>query len=65
MPSKNKDEIIYPFLNFNNVVIEDWEWLSDFNLHFIMDVNTSACMLIHVSKTLAPNVNMHYLGYVE
>ena len=34
------DDITYPFLNFNRATIEDWEWLSNFIPHLIMDVIT-------------------------
>ena len=37
------DEIIYPFLNFNNCTVEVWEWISNFNLHFTIDVITYLC----------------------
>ena len=35
------DEITYPFPNFNGGVVEVWGWVSNFILHFIMDVITS------------------------
>ena len=38
MLSKEWDEIIYPFPNFNGTTVEDWEWLSNCILHFLMDV---------------------------
>ena len=32
------DEITYPFTNFNDCTVEVWEWISNFNTRFIMDV---------------------------
>ena len=43
MPNKVLDEIIYPFQNVNGSTIEVWKWISDFILHFIMDVITYPC----------------------
>ena len=40
MHSKVWNEITYPFLNFNGCTVEVLEWISDFILHFIMDVIT-------------------------
>ena len=39
VPSKVWDEITNQFLNFNGATIEVWEWMSNFNAHFLMDVN--------------------------
>ena len=38
------DEITYPFPNVNDATVEVWEWISNFILHFIMDVITYPCM---------------------
>ena len=40
MPSYVLDESTFPFSNFNGATIEVWEWMSNFNLHFIIDVIT-------------------------
>ena len=34
------DEIVYPFLNFNDATGEAWEWISNFIPHFTMEVIT-------------------------
>ena len=31
-------EITFPFPNFNGATVEVWEWISNFILHFIMDL---------------------------
>ena len=52
-PSKVRDEINYPFLNFNSETVEVWEWISTFISHIIMDVITKSMLqlkLNHVSK---------------
>ena len=38
MPNKVWDEIIYPYPNFNNNIIEFWEWVNNFIQQFIMYV---------------------------
>ena len=43
MLSKVRDEITYPFLNFNGETVEVKEWISNYILHFIMDVITYPC----------------------
>ena len=43
MLNKVRDEITYPFLNFNSETVEVEEWKSNFIPHFIMDVITYAC----------------------
>ena len=40
MYSKVKDEIPFPFTNFNGCTVEVWEWIRNFILLFIMDVIT-------------------------
>ena len=40
MPSKVWDEITYPLANFSSSIVEVWEWISHFILHYIMDVFT-------------------------
>ena len=42
-PNKVWDEITYPFLNFHRYTVEVCEWLSQFILHFVMDVITYSC----------------------
>ena len=37
MASKIRDEIIYPFTNFNGAAVEVWEWRRNFIPYFIMD----------------------------
>ena len=38
-------EIIYPFPNFNDFIVEIWEWISNFISDFIMDViSNSSCV---------------------
>ena len=37
------DEITCPFSNFHGVAIEDWEWISNFFLHFTWHVITYLC----------------------
>ena len=38
MPSKVRDEITYPFPNFNGPTDEVWGWISNFTPPFKMDV---------------------------
>ena len=38
------DEITYPFLNFNGIAAEVWEWISNFTLHFTEFVITYPCL---------------------
>ena len=38
-----RDEIIYPFSNFNGVIVEVWEWISSFIPHFLRDEITYPC----------------------
>ena len=40
MPNKVRDEITYPFINFNGGTAEVWEWIGNFIQHFVMDVIT-------------------------
>ena len=42
MPIEPWDEVTYPFPNFSDAAIDDWEWISDFISHFIMNVFTYA-----------------------
>ena len=59
------DEITYPFPNFNGDTIEVWEWISNFNPHFIWHVITYPCWnvdLIHVSKRGCSHVSTNGLG---
>ena len=37
------DEFAYLFLNFNGATVEVKEWISNFILHFIMDVIAYPC----------------------
>ena len=43
MPINVWDEITYPFPNFNGAAVEVWEWISNFILHFLLDVIISPC----------------------
>ena len=43
MPGKVWDEITYPFLNFNGCTDEVKECISNFILHFIIDMITYPC----------------------
>ena len=43
MSSLAWDEITYSFPNFNSATVEVWEWISNFNWHFMMDVITYPC----------------------
>ena len=38
MPINVWDEITYPFPNFNGCTVKVWEWISNFIIHFIVDV---------------------------
>ena len=57
MPSKEYDDITYPFPNFNSCTIETHHWnlmvqlecISSFTPHFIMDV-----LFIHVGIKVNP-----------
>ena len=40
MPSKVRDEITYPFQNYNGCTVEVWKWISNFIPYFIMDAIT-------------------------
>ena len=40
MPSKVWNEITHLFPNFNGAVVGVWEWISNFIIHFMMDVIT-------------------------
>ena len=46
MPIKALYEITNPFPNFNGGTVEVWEWISNFILHFIIDVTT----FIHIER---------------
>ena len=43
MHSKVWGEITNPFSNLNGADIEDWEWISNFNPHFIIDTIIYPC----------------------
>ena len=43
IPGKMWGEITNPFQNFNGCTAEVYEWISNFILHFIIDVNTYPC----------------------
>ena len=43
MPNEVWDETTYPFPNFNDATVEVWEWISNLNPHFIMDIITYPC----------------------
>ena len=42
MPSEVRD-VTYPFSNFNCCTVEIWEWIRNFNAHFMMGVITYPC----------------------
>ena len=46
------DGITNPFPNFNGAIVEAWEWISNFTLHFIIDVTTAITVIksIHINK---------------
>ena len=48
MPSKRWDEVTNPLPNINGGIVEVWEWLSNFILHFMMDVITNPYFMIIV-----------------
>ena len=51
-----RDEIIYPFLNCNNVTVEVWEWIGNFISQFAGHVVTYPCWkLSHVSTIKEPH----------
>ena len=53
MPSKMWGEITYPFLNFNCVSIEIYDWISNFVPHLIINIATNPSMgskLNHIGK---------------
>ena len=39
-PNKAWDGITYSFPNFNGAIVEVWGWISNFILHYTMDVIT-------------------------
>ena len=43
MPRKMRDEIMYPFPNFNGTTVEVSELISNFIPHFMIDVITYPC----------------------
>ena len=43
MHNKVWDKITYPFPNFNDYIVEVWEWISNYIPHFKMDVITYPC----------------------
>ena len=43
MTYKVWDEITYPFPNFKGTTFEVWEWISNFILHFMVDMITYPC----------------------
>ena len=43
IPRKVWDEITYSVPNFNGYTVEVWEWISNFTLHFMMDVIIFPC----------------------
>ena len=50
MPNKAWGEITYRFPNFNDRTVEVWERISNFVLHFIMDVITYIHAVIKVNR---------------
>ena len=40
---KARDDITYPFPNFNSTTVEVWEWISSPMPHFMLDVITYPC----------------------
>ena len=38
---KLRDEIPYPFPNFNGATVEVWEWMSNFTLHLACDYSST------------------------
>ena len=43
LPCQLWDENTYPFPNFNDCIVEVWEWISYFLQHFIMNASTYPC----------------------
>ena len=41
--NKVRDELTYPFLNFDGCIVEAWEWISNFTPYFMMDMITYPC----------------------
>ena len=58
------DEVTYPSLNVNGYSVEVWEWISNFFLHFIMDVNNYSCwdVLAELTNGRGVLINIVYLG---
>ena len=52
MPNIVWDEITYPFPNFNGVTFEDWERISNFTPHYIMDKITYPCLGLKLTNAL-------------
>ena len=40
------DEIIYSFSNFNDAVVEGWEWIGDFIAFFTGQMITYPCWIL-------------------
>ena len=55
------DEISYQFPNFNGCTIEDWEWISDFILHFTRHVITYFGLIL-VKGTLCVPLQWRHNG---
>ena len=63
MPSNVRDEITYPFPNFNGCTIEVWKWISNFIQHFIMGIITYKVGPVHYISS-QPLCNQH-VGWLE
>ena len=50
MLNKMWDKITYPFANLNGYTVEVWEWISNLNPQFIMNVIMMGFKWIHASK---------------
>ena len=55
MPSKDRDDITYPFPNLHGTAVEVWEWISNFIAHFIMQ------LLIHAGIKVYPFIKRGYM----
>ena len=60
MSIKRRDQITYPFPNFNGCTVEVWDWISNFIMQFTMDaitspwVNGSTFLIARITATTMP-----------
>ena len=62
IPSKVWDEMTYPFPNFNGATVEVWKEISNFIIHFTMNVITYPCWGWNWSMLVKWGLRLQYLS---